>query len=383
MIQARRFVAALALAASLVWSAGVPSAQLVETSAAYAILIDAQTGAVLLEKDADQAIPPASMSKLMTLYMLFEKLADGRLALTDALPVSQKAWRMAGSKMFVAVNSRVAVEDLIRGIVVQSGNDACVVVAEGLASSEAAFGEEMTRKARQLGMTNSTLKNASGWPEEGHLMSVRDLATLALRLVKDFPQYYGYFGEKDFTYNNIRQGNRNPLLYKALGADGLKTGHIEESGYGLVASAARGGRRLILVVSGFRNVNERSREAERLLEWGFREFDNYKLFAANEVVTDADVWLGVAPKVPLQIKDELVVTLAKKARRGLKVAVVYDGPLASPVEKGKPVAKLSVTAPDSPSFEIPLHTAAAVDRLSATGRISTAVNYLLWGAAAR
>ncbi|MBM3509903.1 MAG: D-alanyl-D-alanine carboxypeptidase [Alphaproteobacteria bacterium] len=383
MIHTRRFVAALAVAASLAWSAGAPSAQPAKTSAAYAILIDAQTGAVLLAKDADQAIPPASMSKLMTLYMLFEKLADGRLALTDALPVSQRAWRTGGSKMFVAVNSRVSVEDLIRGIVVQSGNDACVVVAEGLASSEAAFSEEMTRKARQLGMTNSTLKNASGWPEEGHLMSVRDLATLALRLIKDFPQYYGYFAEKDFTYNNIRQGNRNPLLYKALGADGLKTGHIDESGYGLVASAARGGRRLILVVSGFRNVNERSREAERLLEWGFREFDNYKLFAANEVVTDADVWLGVAPKVPLQIKDELVITLAKNARRGLKVAVVYDGPLASPIEKGKPVAKLSVSAPDSVNLEIPLHTAAAVDRLSATGRISAAVNYLLWGAAAR
>jgi D-alanyl-D-alanine carboxypeptidase (penicillin-binding protein 5/6) len=382
MIQTRRF-AALACAGALVCAAGEPAAQPVETSAAYAILVEAQTGAVLLEKNADQAIPPASMSKLMTLYMLFEKLADGRLALNDALPVSQKAWRMGGSKMFVAVNSRVAVEDLIRGIVVQSGNDACVVVAEGLASSEAAFGEEMTRKARQLGMTNTTLKNASGWPEEGHLMSVRDMATLALRLIKDFPQYYGYFSEKEFAYNNIRQGNRNPLLYKALGADGLKTGHIEEAGYSLVASAARAGRRLILVVSGFRNVNERSREAERLLEWGFREFDNYKLFAANEVVTDADVWLGVAPKVPLQIKDELVVTLAKKSRRGLKVAVVYDGPLASPVEKGKPVAKLNVSAPDFPNLEIPLHTAAAVDRLSAPGRISAAVNYLLWGAAAR
>jgi D-alanyl-D-alanine carboxypeptidase (penicillin-binding protein 5/6) len=382
MIQTRRF-AALACAGALVCAAGELAAQPVETSAAYAILVEAQTGAVLLEKNADQAIPPASMSKLMTLYMLFEKLADGRLALNDALPVSQKAWRMGGSKMFVAVNSRVAVEDLIRGIVVQSGNDACVVVAEGLASSEAAFGEEMTRKARQLGMTNTTLKNASGWPEEGHLMSVRDMATLALRLIKDFPQYYGYFSEKEFAYNNIRQGNRNPLLYKALGADGLKTGHIEEAGYSLVASAARAGRRLILVVSGFRNVNERSREAERLLEWGFREFDNYKLFAANEVVTDADVWLGVAPKVPLQIKDELVVTLAKKSRRGLKVAVVYDGPLASPVEKGKPVAKLNVSAPDFPNLEIPLHTAAAVDRLSAPGRISAAVNYLLWGAAAR
>lgn len=354
-----------------------------ETSASYAILIDAQTEAVLFEKSADDRIAPASMSKLITLYMLFEQLADGRLKLTDTLPVSERAWRTQGSKMFVAVNSRVAVEDLIRGIVIQSGNDACIVVAEALASSETAFGEAATQKAAAIGLKNTTIKNASGLPDPGHLMSARDLATLSLRLIKDFPQYYSYFAEKEFTYNRIRQGNRNPLLYKSLGADGLKTGHIDEAGYGLAASAAQGGRRLVLVVSGFRSVNERSREAERLLEWGFREFDNYKLFSANDVVTDADVWLGVSPKVPLYVQNEITITLAKKARRGLKVSAAYTGPLASPVKKDAAVGTLLISAPEMTRLEFPIYAGASVEQLGLLSRINAAVSYLVWGSVAR
>ncbi|MSP52179.1 MAG: D-alanyl-D-alanine carboxypeptidase [Alphaproteobacteria bacterium] len=354
-----------------------------ETSASYAILIDAQTGAVLFEKSADDRIAPASMSKLITLYMLFEQLADGRLKLTDTLPVSERAWRTQGSKMFVAVNSRVAVEDLIRGIVIQSGNDACIVVAEALASSETAFGEAATQKAAAIGLKNTTIKNASGLPDPGHLMSARDLATLSLRLIKDFPQYYSYFAEKEFTYNRIRQGNRNPLLYKSLGADGLKTGHIDEAGYGLAASAAQGGRRLVLVVSGFRSVNERSREAERLLEWGFREFDNYKLFSANDVVTDADVWLGVSPKVPLYVQNEITITLAKKARRGLKVSAAYTGPLASPVKKDAAVGTLLISAPEMTRLEFPIYAGASVEQLGLLSRINAAVSYLVWGSVVR
>ena len=354
-----------------------------ETSASYAILIDAQTEAVLFEKSADDRIAPASMSKLITLYMLFEQLADGRLKLTDTLPVSERAWRTQGSKMFVAVNSRVAVEDLIRGIVIQSGNDACIVVAEALASSETAFGEAATQKAAAIGLKNTTIKNASGLPDPGHLMSARDLATLSLRLIKDFPQYYSYFAEKEFTYNRIRQGNRNPLLYKSLGADGLKTGHIDEAGYGLAASAAQGGRRLVLVVSGFRSVNERSREAERLLEWGFREFDNYKLFSANDVVTDADVWLGVSPKVPLYVQNEITITLAKKARRGLKVSAAYTGPLASPVKKDAAVGTLLISAPEMTRLEFPIYAGASVEQLGLLSRINAAVSYLVWGSVVR
>ncbi|MDA0262347.1 MAG: D-alanyl-D-alanine carboxypeptidase, partial [Proteobacteria bacterium] len=231
------------LAAWLLLLASGFSALALESPAQRILLLDATTNTVLLDKNADIAAPPASMSKLMTLYMLFERLAGGGLSLTDTFSVSEKAWRMGGSKMFVKVNTRVSIEELIRGIVVQSGNDSCIVVAEGLAGTEKAFAEEMTRRGQEIGLQNSTFRNASGWPEEGHVMSARDLSILAERLINEFPQYYGYFSEKSYTYNNIRQSNRNPLLYKSVGADGLKTGHTSESGYGLVASTLRKDRR--------------------------------------------------------------------------------------------------------------------------------------------
>ncbi|MGH6718645.1 MAG: D-alanyl-D-alanine carboxypeptidase family protein, partial [Alphaproteobacteria bacterium] len=221
-----------------------------ETTAREAILIDDTTGAILLEKNADQLMPPSSMSKIMTVYMVFERLRDGSLAMEDELPVSETAWRMGGSKMFIDVGSRVKVADLLRGVIVQSGNDATIALAEGLAGSEDAFADQMTARAHALGMTNSTFKNASGWPHEDHLTTARDLALLASRIIRDFPDYYPLFAETEFTYNGIHQGNRNPLLYKDLGADGLKTGHTADAGYGLTASAVRDGRRLILVLNG-------------------------------------------------------------------------------------------------------------------------------------
>ena len=221
-----------------------------ETAAEYAILLDFDTGATLLEKNADHPTAPASMSKLMTLYMVFERLKSGILRLEDTFPVSEKAWRMGGSKMFVGVNTRVKLEDLLRGIVVQSGNDACIVVAEGLAQHEAAFAEEMTERAREIGLTNSTFTNSTGWPDPDHLMSVRDIATLSTIVIREFPDLYSMFAEKSFTYNDIKQSNRNPLLYRYDGADGLKTGHTEASGYGLAASVSKRGRRLLLVVNG-------------------------------------------------------------------------------------------------------------------------------------
>ncbi len=350
-----------------------------ESPASRVLLLDVNTNTVLFEKNADAAAPPASMSKLMTLYMLFERLADGGLSLTDTFSVSEKAWRMGGSKMFVRVNSRISVEDLIRGIVVQSGNDACIVVAEGLAGTEPAFAEEMTRRGREIGLENSTFQNASGWPDADHAMSARDLAILANRLITDFPQYYGYFAEKSFTYNKIRQGNRNPLLYKSFGADGLKTGHTSKAGYGMVASTLRKDRRLILVIGGLGSVNQRAREAERLLNWGYREFGNYDLFTANEVVSQADVWLGTSSEVPLVIRDELTITISRKARRGLRVSVVYDEPLAAPIGKGDKVAELHITAPDTKNLSIPLFAGAGVDKLGMFGRLSAAVSYLVWG----
>ena len=244
-----------------------------ETSAGQAILVDANTGTVLFEKNADEITFPSSMTKLMTIYLVFAHLADGSLHLDDELPVSEKAWRMQGSKMFVEVGTSVRVEDLLRGVVVQSGNDATVVLAEGLAGSEEAFAVEMTEMAQELGMTNSVFRNASGWPDPDHVSSARDLAILAQRTIEDFPQYYHYYAEEVFVWHDIEQHNRNPLLYNTPGADGLKTGHTEAAGYGLTASAERDGRRLILVVNGLASTQERASEGQRLIEYGFREFE--------------------------------------------------------------------------------------------------------------
>jgi D-alanyl-D-alanine carboxypeptidase (penicillin-binding protein 5/6) len=374
-----RILAVLA-SLGLLGSAGALAAS-PDTAAKQAIMVDFDTGVVMLEKDADMLMPPASMSKLMTSYMLFEALATGALKPDDTLPVSRKAWKKGGSKMFVKVGDRVAVEDLVRGIVVQSGNDACIVVAEGLAGSEDAFAEAMTRKAREIGMENSTFRNATGWPDPQHMMTARELALLAGRLIRDFPDQYRYFSEKSFTYAKIRQGNRNPLLYKNMGADGLKTGHTQAAGYGLTASAKRGDRRIVLVINGIESARKRSREAERLLEWGFREFANYALFKAGDTVTDADVWLGVADTVPLIIESDLTVTIRRAERKNMKVAVVFDSPLPAPIAKGTPVARLEVTAPDGSVARAPLVAGAAVEQLGMFGRLVAAAGYLVWGGA--
>ena len=354
--------------------------QALETAAKQAILIDNVTGVVLFEKDADALMEPSSMSKIMTVYMVFERLADGSLKLEDTLPVSEKAWRKGGSKMFVKVGDRVTVEDLLRGIIIQSGNDATIVVAEGFAGDEQTFSAEMTERAHELGMVSSTFTNASGWPEEGHRVTARDLALLAKLTIENFPQFYGYYAELEFTYNEIRQGNRNPLLYKKMGADGLKTGHTQAAGYGLTGSVIRDGRRLILVLNGLGSSGARSREAERLIEYGFREYANYALFDAGETVGAADVWLGDAATVPLVIEQPLVATLTRKARRKMQVKLVYDGPIAAPIEKGAQIATLTVTAPDVETLEVPLVAGADVGKLGPLRRIGAAIGYMVWGA---
>jgi len=287
---------------------------------------------------------------------------------------------MGGSKMFVGVNTRVTISDLLRGVIVQSGNDASIVIAEGLGGTESNFAVEMTERGAELGLTNSVFKNATGWPEEGHVMSARDIATLALRLITDFPQYYAIFAETSFTYNDIKQSNRNPLLYDFPGADGLKTGYTEASGYGLAASAVRNGRRLILILNGLESVQDRTREAERLLDWGFREFANYTLFTEGEVVDNAPVWLGAQATVPLVIQDELTLTLSRTARRNMTVKTVYQSPIPARIETGTELAKLVIEAPDIPSVELPLVAGADVERLGVLGRLGAAVSFLVWGA---
>jgi len=358
---------------------GHAKAQTIETTAEHAYLVDFETGAVLMDKTSDARMYPASMTKMMTVYLLMQRLKDGRLSLDDTLSVSEKAWRKGGSKMWVEVGKQVSVEDLIRGIVVQSGNDATIVVAEGLAGTEDAFAREMTATAQKLGMTGTQFKNASGWPDPDHYTTAHDLAVLAIAIIRDFPEMYHYFAETEFAYNGIKQQNRNPLLYKDIGADGLKTGHTEDSGYGLVGSAVRDGRRLVVVLNGMSSTAERSQESEKLLNWGFREWNSYALFKAGETVMDAKVWLGSEGTVPLVVEEDVSLTMRRRARNDLKVSVRYDEPIAAPIAAGTQVASLVVTAPGVETLEIPLKAGADIEQLGPVGRLTAAVNFLVWG----
>lgn len=360
--------------------------QEIETSAREAILIDFDTGAVLLAKNADTKMPPSSMSKLMTAYMIFERLAAGTLKLDDMMTVSQNAWRKGGARsggstMFLDVGGRVAVKDLIRGMIIQSGNDACIVLAEAYAGSEERFAELMTKRARELGLGSSTFKNATGLPDPEHLTTAHDLARLAKLIIGTFPEYYKIYSEPSFAYNGIKQDNRNPLLGKRSIADGLKTGHTDIAGYGLAASVKRGERRLILVVNGFKTMAERAQESERLMELGYREFDNYKLVRAGVTVDQADVWLGQAAKIPLVTGADVTATMPRRLLPRLKATAVYNNPMPAPLAKGALVGKLIIGAPDIDSIEVPLIAGADVERLDFFGRIGAATRYLVWGGA--
>jgi serine-type D-Ala-D-Ala carboxypeptidase (penicillin-binding protein 5/6) len=369
----------LTLLVALLAGVLAPRAEAFETSAHAAILVDLQSGQELYAKNPDVALAPASMSKLMTVLMVFERLADGSLSLDDTFPVSEKAWRKGGSKMFVEVGSRVRVEDLLHGIIVQSGNDACIVVAEALGGTEEAFSEQMTRRGRELGLTSSTFKNASGWPDPEHLMSVRDLAKLATIIIEEYPGYYEIFAEREFTFSGIRQHARNPLLYRDIGADGLKTGHTNEAGYGLTASAVRDGRRLVMVLAGLERPSDRAGESERLLEYGYRDFRNYRLFARGDRVEDADVWLGSTRTVPLVLQDDVWVSLTAEGRRDLEVKVMYEGPIPAPVAAGSQLAELEIAAPGLAPRRVPLVAGDSVQTASMLGRVTSAIGYLIWG----
>jgi D-alanyl-D-alanine carboxypeptidase (penicillin-binding protein 5/6) len=348
----------------------------VDTAAIWAIVIDFNTGATLLDKDADQAMAPSSMTKLMTAYLVYEQLKSGKLKLDDELLVSERAWRMGGSKMFVQIGTNVRVEDLVRGMIVQSGNDACIVLAEGIAGSEEAFVEKMNVKAKELGLTKSYFKNATGWPDPEHRMSVRDIAMLARRIIRDFPEYYHYDSEKTFKYNNIEQENRNPLVQKGT-ADGLKTGHTDEGGYGLVASSLRGNRRVIVVLNGLNSMRQRAEESERLMDWAFREFEDVTLFTAGDVVEHAPVWLGTSPTVPLVGGRDLVVTMPRQWRRDASIKVQYDSPIRAPVARGDTLGRLAVSGQGVPDMDVPLLAGADVPKLGLPGRaIAVLMHYV-------
>jgi D-alanyl-D-alanine carboxypeptidase (penicillin-binding protein 5/6) len=348
-----------------------------ETRAEYAVLMDAETRIVLFEKDGDKPMVPASMSKLMTLTILFDKLKVGSLTLDDKFFVSEKAWRMGGSEMFVLVDTEIRIEDLIRGIIVHSGNDACIVVAEGISGTEEAFAREMTRLGHKIGLQNSTFANSTGWPDPDQKMSARDLAVLVHHIIQEYPEYYSYYAEKEFSWSGITQPNRNPLLYADLGADGLKTGHTAESGYGLAASAVQDGRRLILVVNGLSSESERSRESQRLLRAGFRDFNNYDLFQGGDIVGKANVWQGANGTVDLQIQDPLTVILRPEDRRDMKVTITYRGPIPAPITEGQEIAELRVIIPDSPDIVRPLYAGKDVGSMAIFGKLASAAIHLI------
>jgi D-alanyl-D-alanine carboxypeptidase (penicillin-binding protein 5/6) len=359
-----------------------PSQIGIETFAKQAYLVDVTTGTVLLSKAANEQMLPSSMAKMMTIYMLWDEMKAGRVKLDTEFRTSERAWRLQGSKMFVAIDSMVAVKDLIPGIIVHSGNDATVVVAEGIAGSEDAFAERMTKRAKEIGMTNTVFKNASGWPAEGQYTTAHDMAVLAKRTIEDFPEYYKrYYAEGSYKYQNYdTQYNRNPLLGRVSGADGLKTGHTEEAGYGLTASVQRGERRIVLVVNGLTSMRQRQQETERLVEWAFREFNNLTAFKAGEVVGSAQVWMGQQAAVPLTVEKNVTLTLPRTAKATMKASVVYDGPVKAPIAKGQRIGKVVVVpAENAGTIEVPLIAAADVEKLGFMGRIVAAMKYYLLG----
>jgi serine-type D-Ala-D-Ala carboxypeptidase (penicillin-binding protein 5/6) len=324
------------------------------TPAREALIYDLSANTVLFEKNADELMPPSSMSKLMTAYAVFDYLKSGKLKLTDTLPVSQKAWATQGSKMFVDINTQVSIEDLLRGMIIQSGNDACIVLAEGISGSEESFAELLNRYGKKIGLKNSYFVNATGWPHPQHRMTARDLSVLAERLVVDFPEYLPYYRELDFTYHGIKQGNRNPLLYGFAGAEGLKTGHTEEAGYGLTASANRDGRRVILVINGLPSMQARADESRRLLEWAYREFKPVTLAKAQQEFARIPVWQGDAADIGVIARQDITALVNNAERFGSKATLRYQQPVSAPITQGQILGQLVIVTGNGRQMEFPL-----------------------------
>lgn len=380
-----RILLAILLLALPAVSAPAAAQNTYQTDASHAVIMDYETGTVLFSKNGDEPMPPASMSKMMTVLMTLEAIESGSLSLDDELPVSEEAWRRGGaasgsSTMFLDVNSRARVEDLLRGVIVQSGNDACIVLAEAIGGSEAAFADMMTQRARELGLENATFANATGWPNPDHMVSAEDLARIARILIRDHPDFYGIWAEREFTYNGIRQFNRNPLLGVFDGADGLKTGHTEDSGYGLVGSAERDGERRIIVFNGMDSNAARASEAERMMRAALTDYDVYDLFEAGAVVEhEVPVFMGAAETVTLRTEDAIAIGLHRRARRDMTVSVNYDGPVPAPIAEGDEIATLTVEAPGMEPQDYPLVAAEAVPQKGLMGRIGAALVHMIRG----
>ncbi|WP_435594174.1 D-alanyl-D-alanine carboxypeptidase family protein [Rhodovulum tesquicola] len=365
-------IAALALAG--------PARAAFETRATAAYVFDPATDTVLLSKNADESMPPASMAKLMTLNMLFEALRDGRVTLETQFSVSSRAMAIGGSTMFLNDRDRPTVEELIRGIIVQSGNDACVVVAEGLAGTEEAFARLMTERARALGMTGSTFANSTGWPHPNQRMSMRDLGIIAERLIEEFPEYYGYFAEAEYPFDGRapqNRFNRNPLLKLGIGADGLKTGHTREAGYGLVGSAVQDGRRVVFVITGLETEAQRAEEGERIVNWAFRQFVQREVLRKGERVAATKVWMGEIEQVGLVAPDDIAILLPALAQGALEAEVHYRTPILAPIEAGQELGELVITRPEMDPLRVPLVAERAVGRGGFVPRLRSASEVLI------
>lgn len=359
-------------------------AQQFETKAGQAILIDANTGTQLLGKDSDKLIPPASLAKLMTMEVVFHALKTGEITFDTAYKVSENAWRRGGapsgtSTMFAALGSTIRVEDLIQGVIIQSANDGCIILAEGMEGSEEKFAERMTKRAREIGLQNSVFKNPHGLPAEGQVVSMRELARLAQHLWREYPEYYHYYAQRDFTWNGIFQRNRNPLLALDIGADGLKTGFTEASGYAIVGSTNRDGRRLFAAMSGMATDKERAEESRKLLEWGMRAFDRKEVFQADEIVGEARVYGGSSGTVKLRAAAPVAVMLPSQRSQPASARIVYRGPVQAPVEEGRPIGALRVFVGDTMVQETPLFAAESIGVGSLSSRALGAVEELLVG----
>ncbi len=352
-----------------------------ETSAKQAIVIDYESGAILFEKNADERMSPSSMSKVMTMYLVFDALKKGDLDLEDKFLVSEKAWSKKGSKMFVELGNKIKIEDLIRGVVVQSGNDATIVLAEGMAGSEEAFASALNREAKILGMNNSHFVNASGWPDPDHYSTARDLAVLARATIEEFPELYKIYAEPEFTYHDIKQANRNPLLGKNIGADGLKTGHTEDGGYGLIGTGVnKDGQRIIFVLNGMESSKERAQESIRLLQWGLNAFKSVNLFHEQNVLGDIPVYLGNKSSVKIMAKESISMLVPKLSARALKIDMTYDTPLKAPVQKGQEVGMIKVYIPEKPiPLEVPLIAAEPVEEMGSILSLVTKARLLTTG----
>ncbi len=322
-----------------------PSTQAMDTAAREAVIMDYASGDILLDKNSLEKMPPSSMSKLMTLYVMFDRLKRGKLKLEDKFHVSEKAWKMEGSRMYLQVDTDVKVEDIIRGIIVQSGNDACVTAAEGIAGTEEEFVKLMNEMAGDIGLKASHFMNSTGLPDDNHYMTAADIATLSKRLIDDFPEYYPYFSEVSFTYNGITQPNRNLLLNKDIGVDGLKTGHTSVAGYGVAVSGVKNNMRLIVVVNGLSSMAERALEAERLLHYGFSQFERVETLAANQIATKIPVHMGAESSVPAIVAKSLTVTVPKSSS-AMTVKAIYDAPVKAPVKQGDVIGKAVVLSGD-------------------------------------